>query len=98
MSGVKRLGRDADRSPPSSVDGRNEWSYTSWRGDRQIYFYVYLYSLIRININYNARRFWSPETEFPTYVTPLIFVQSPTRLLPNTKYFISVPDEDKVVL
>jgi hypothetical protein len=27
--GVKRLGRDGDRSPPSSAEVKNEWSYTS---------------------------------------------------------------------
>jgi hypothetical protein len=28
-SGVKRLGREADDSPPSSVEVKNEWRYTS---------------------------------------------------------------------
>jgi hypothetical protein len=27
--GVKRLGREADHSPPSSAEVKNEWSYTS---------------------------------------------------------------------
>jgi hypothetical protein len=36
--GIKRLGREADRSPPSSTKVKNAWSYTStpntpsWRG------------------------------------------------------------------
>jgi hypothetical protein len=27
--GVKRLGREADHSPPSSAEVKNEWMYTS---------------------------------------------------------------------
>jgi hypothetical protein len=27
--GVKRLGREADHSPPSSAEVKNEWNYTS---------------------------------------------------------------------
>jgi hypothetical protein len=27
--GVKRLGREADQSPPSSAEVKNAWSYTS---------------------------------------------------------------------
>jgi len=27
--GVKRLGHEADRSPPSSAEVKNAWSYTS---------------------------------------------------------------------
>jgi len=36
--GAKRLGREADHSPPSSAEAKNAWSYTSipntssWRG------------------------------------------------------------------
>jgi hypothetical protein len=29
ISGVKRPGREGDRSPPFSGKGKNEWSYTS---------------------------------------------------------------------
>jgi hypothetical protein len=43
---VKRPGREADHSPPSSAEVKNEWSYTStsgtptWRAEEQLYFYV----------------------------------------------------------
>jgi hypothetical protein len=56
--GVKRQGREADHSPPSSADIKNAWSYTStppirlhdvvlslgnYRACLYLYIYLYLY-------------------------------------------------------
>jgi hypothetical protein len=41
--GIQRPGREADHSPPSSAEVRNEWSYTSNPP-------IYLHGMVRINL------------------------------------------------
>ena len=49
FAGVKQPGRDADHSPSSDGEVKNEWSYTFsltplWRARRQLYL-IFTYSL-----------------------------------------------------
>jgi hypothetical protein len=62
--GVKRPGREADHSPPSSDEVKNMWSYTSTPPIRlrsvvlgyaqgQLYLYIYCYSLMLYCTSYD---------------------------------------------
>jgi hypothetical protein len=60
--GIKRLGREADHSPPSNSEIKNAWSYSStpqnvfmaWCSVKKVQGQLYLY-LYNININYQIR-------------------------------------------
>jgi hypothetical protein len=57
--GIKRPGREAEHSPPTSAEITKMWistSTSSWRSEEQRYFYSVLYPYLKLILNYSLHK------------------------------------------